>query len=177
MSGLEVELLGILSNELSFVLRLSFLETEITSDYEALDNIRAELYFFGEEPIRYSLRENIKGNKLAKSPEFNANFGLMYEKILSNGKLLTATAELIHRGDFQQRVFNNPFVDYVDEYTIYNLSLNYEFSERIGINLMALNISDEDGVNSSMTDVFGVAGTGIELIPPRQIMGRLSYNF
>ena len=177
MSGLEVEFLGILSNELSFDLRLSFLDTEITSDYEALDNIRAELYFFGEEPIRYSLRENIKGNKLAKSPEFNANFGLMYEKILSNGKLLRATAELIHRGDFQQRVFNNPFVDYVDEYTIYNLSLNYEFSERIGINLIALNISDEDGVNSSMTDVFGVAGTGIELIPPRQIMGRLSYNF
>jgi len=177
MSGLEVEFLGILSNELSFDLRLSFLDTEITSDYEALDNIRAELYFFGEEPIRYSLRENIKGNKLAKSPEFNANFGLMYEKILSNGKLLTATAELIHRGDFQQRVFNNPIVDYVDEYTIYNLSLNYEFSDRIGINLIALNISDEDGVNSSMTDVFGVAGTGIELIPPRQIMGRLSYNF
>ena len=177
MSGLEVEFLGILSNELSFDLRLSFLDTEITSDYEALDNIRAELYFFGEEPIRYSLRENIKGNKLAKSPEFNANFGLMYEKILSNGKLLTATAELIHRGDFQQRVFNNPVVDYVDEYTIYNLSLNYEFSDRIGINLIALNISDEDGVNSSMTDVFGVAGTGIELIPPRQIMGRLSYNF
>ncbi len=177
MSGLEVEFLGILSNELSFDLRLSFLDTEITSDYEALDNIRAELYFFGEEPIRYSLRENIKGNKLAKSPEFNANFGLMYEKILSNGKLLTATAELIHRGDFQQRVFNNPVVDYVDEYTIYNLSLNYEFSDRIGINLIALNVSDEDGINSSMTDVFGVAGTGIELIPPRQIMGRLSYNF
>ena len=177
MSGLEVEFLGILSNELSFDLRLSFLDTEITSDYEALDNIRAELFFFGEEPIRYSLRENIKGNKLAKSPEFNANFGLMYEKILSNGKLLTATAELIHRGDFQQRVFNNPVVDYVDEYTIYNLSLNYEFSDRIGMNLIALNISDEDGVNSSMTDVFGVAGTGIELIPPRQIMGRLSYNF
>jgi len=177
MSGLEVEFLGILSNEISFDLRLSFLDTEITSDYEALDNIRAELYFFGEEPIRYSLRENIKGNKLAKSPEFNANFGLMYEKILSNGKPLRATAELIHRGDFQQRVFNNPFVDYVDEYTIYNLSLNYEFSERIGINLIALNISDEDGINSSMTDVFGVAGTGIELIPPRQIMGRLSYNF
>ena len=177
MSGLEVEFLGILSNEFSFDLRLSFLDTEITSDYEALDNIRAELYFFGEEPIRYSLRENIKGNKLAKSPEFNANFGLMYEKILSSGKLLTATAEVVHRGDFQQRVFNNPFVDNVEDYTIYNLSLSYELSEQIGLNIIALNISDEDGMNSSMTDVFGVAGTGIELIPPRQIMGRLSYNF
>jgi len=28
-----------------------------------------------------------------------------------------------------------------------------------------------------MTDVFGVAGTGIELIPPRQFMGRVSYEF
>ena len=177
MSGLEVEFLGILSNEFSFDLRLSFLDTEITSDYEALDNIRAELYFFGEEPIRYSLRENIKGNKLAKSPEFNANFGLMYEKILSSGKLLTATAEVVHRGDFQQRVFNNPFVDNVEDYTIYNLSLSYELSEQIGLNIIALNISDEDGMNSSMTDVFGVAGTGIEYIPPRQYMGRLSYSF
>ena len=177
MSGLEIEFLGIISNEFSFDLRLSFLETEITSEYEALDNIRAELYFFGEEPIRYTLRESIKGNKLAKSPEFNANFGLMYQKVLSSGKLLKATAEVVHRGDFQQRVFNNPFVDAVDEYTIYNLSLSYEISDKIGLDLIALNISDEDGVNSSMTDVFGVAGTGIELIPPRQFMGRLSYNF
>ena len=177
MSGLEIEFLGIISNEFSFDLRLSFLETEITSEYEALDNIRAELYFFGEEPIRYTLRESIKGNKLAKSPEFNANFGLMYEKVLSSGKLLKATAEVVHRGDFQQRVFNNPFVDAVDEYTIYNLSLSYEISDKIGLDIIALNVSDEDGVNSSMTDVFGVAGTGIELIPPRQFMGRLSYNF
>ena len=37
--------------------------------------------------------------------------------------------------------------------------------------------ADEDGMNSAMTDVFGVAGTGIELIPPRQVMGRVSYEF
>ena len=84
---------------------------------------------------------------------------------------------MVHRGDFQQRVFNNPFVDNVEDYTIYNLSLSYELSEQIGLNIIALNISDEDGMKSSMTDVFGVAGTGIELIPPRQIMGRISYNF
>ena len=43
--------------------------------------------------------------------------------------------------------------------------------------LIALNITDKDGMNSSMTDVFGVAGTGIELIPPRQIMARIGYTF
>ena len=41
MSGLEVELIGLISESLSFDLRLSFLETEITSDYQALDNVRA----------------------------------------------------------------------------------------------------------------------------------------
>jgi hypothetical protein len=28
-----------------------------------------------------------------------------------------------------------------------------------------------------MTDVFGVASTGLELIPPRQFMTRISYKF
>ena len=42
---------------------------------------------------------------------------------------------------------------------------------------MLLNMTDEDGVNSSMTDVFGIAATGIELIPPRQIMTRISLDF
>ena len=42
---------------------------------------------------------------------------------------------------------------------------------------MLLNAGDEDGMNSSMTDVFGVAATGQEFIPPRQFMTRLSYDF
>ena len=49
--------------------------------------------------------------------------------------------------------------------------------ENIDLDLIALNVTDKDGMNSSMTDVFGVAGTGIELIPPRQIMARIGYTF
>ena len=40
-----------------------------------------------------------------------------------------------------------------------------------------LNASDKDGVNSAMTDVFGVAGTGIELIPPRQFILRVRKSY
>ena len=97
MSGVELELIGILSDSLSMDLRISTLDTEITADYEALDNIKSELYFFGEEPQRYALRENIKGNRLAKSPEFTANFGLQYNGELKSGIPLRATAEVIHR--------------------------------------------------------------------------------
>ena len=177
MSGVELELIGILSDSLSMDLRISTLDTEITADYEALDNIKSELYFFGEEPQRYALRENIKGNKLAKSPEFTANLGLQYNGELKSGVPLRATAEVIHRGDFQQRVFNSPFVDQVDSYTIVNLTTSIEISDTSGVDFMILNASDKDGVNSAMTDVFGVAGTGIELIPPRQFIFRVRKNY
>ena len=177
MSGVELELIGILSDSLSMDLRISTLDTEITADYEALDNIKSEFYFFGEEPQRYALRENIKGNRLAKSPEFTANLGLQYNGELKSGVPLRATAEVIHRGDFQQRVFNSPFVDQVDSYTIVNLTTSIEISDTSGVDFMILNASDKDGVNSAMTDVFGVAGTGIELIPPRQFIFRVRKNY
>ena len=177
MSGIELELIGIISDTLSMDLRISTLDTEITSDYEALDNIKSELYFFGEEPERYALRENIKGNKLAKSPEFTANFGLQYNGVSKAGLPIKSTFELIHRGDFQQRVFNSPFVDQVDSYTIVNLTYSTETSDSTGVDFMILNAFDKDGVNSAMTDVFGVAGTGIELIPPRQFILRVRKNF
>ena len=177
MKGVELELIGLVSESLSFDLRVAYLDTEITSSYEALDNLQAELYFFGEEPIRYSLRENLQGNELAKSPELTANFGVEYVTDTSYG-LLTTTAELIYRGDFQQRVFNNPFVDQVDSYSVVNFTASLDLiGDEWGIDLMLLNAGDKDGMNSSMTDVFGVAGTGIEYIPPRQIMGRVSYKF
>ena len=177
MSGLELELIGILSDSLSMDLRVSFLDTEITSDYEALDNIKSELYFFGEEPERYAQRENIAGNQLAKSPEFTSNFGIKYDGETKSGIPLRSTLEVVHRGDFQQRVFNNPFVDAVDSYTIVNLTTSLEINEDTGVDFMILNAADEDGVNSAMTDVFGVAGTGIELIPPRQLIFRIRKNY
>ena len=177
MSGVELELIGIISDTLSMDLRISTLDTEITSDYEALDNIKSELYFFGEEPERYALRENIKGNKLAKSPEFTANFGLQYNGVSKAGLPVKSTFELIHRGDFQQRVFNSPYVDQVDSYTIVNLTYSTETSDSTGVDFMILNAFDKDGVNSAMTDVFGVAGTGIELIPPRQFILRVRKSF
>ena len=52
-----------------------------------------------------------------------------------------------------------------------------DFQNNFGLDVLLLNITDEDGINSSMTDVFGVAATGVELIPPRQIMTRISYDF
>ena len=178
MSGLEVEFKGLLTDALVLDFNLSLLDSEVTSDYMVLDNVDAYQYFFGQEDLRYGLRENVKGNELAKSPEFSADISLKYETVLASGSPFTGIVQYIRRGDFQQRVSNNSIVDAIDSYDLLNLTATIDFAdENWGLDLKILNATDEDGVNSSMTDVFGVAATGLELIPPRQFMIRLRMSY
>ena len=119
----------------------------------------------------------MNGNDLAKTPDFMADATMTYETYLDSGNTLTAILQFVRMGEFMQRVSNNPGVDIVPEYQIFNLSVGLDFQNDLGLDIILLNATDENGVNSSMTDVFGVAATGIELIPPRQMMARISYDF
>ena len=177
MSGLELELTALISDNLTFDMNLGFIDSEVSADYEVLDNVLAFGYFFGQEDIRYSLRENVKGNELAKTPDFTADATLTYETVLSSGNNLTTIFQYIKRSEFMQRVSNNPVVDEVPGYSIFNVTVGLDFNNNFSIDFMLLNAADKAGMNSSMTDVFGVAATGQEFIPPRQFMTRLSYNF
>ena len=178
MSGVEIEFTGILSDSLTLDVNLAFIDSEVTSDYMVLDNVDAFQYSAeGEELIRYGLRENVKGNKLAKTPESTADISLIYSKDLPSGNILNTALQFVKRGEFEQRVSNNPAVDFVDSYNIVNLTIGIDYANDWSLDFMLLNMTDEDGVNSSMTDVFGIAATGIELIPPRQIMTRISLDF
>jgi iron complex outermembrane receptor protein len=38
-------------------MNLSFLDSEVTSDYMVLDNVDAYQYFFGQEDLRYGLKK------------------------------------------------------------------------------------------------------------------------
>ena len=177
MSGVELEFTALISDSLTFDMNLGFLDTDVTSDYDVLDNVDAYQYFFGEEDLRYGLRENVKGNQLAKTPDFTADVTFTYETVLPSGNELISVFQFVRRGEFMQRVSNNPIVDRVPYYQIFNLTVGVDFKNNMDLDFLLLNITDEDGINSSMTDVFGVAATGIELIPPRQFMTRISYDF
>ncbi len=178
MSGYEIEFTALISDSLTFDINLGFVDSEVSSSYEVLDNVDAFQYSTeGEELIRYGLREDVKGNMLAKTPEFTADATLTYEGELASGNPINVILQFIRRGEFMQRVSNNPFVDTVPEYQIFNLTVGVDFPNNMDLDFLLLNATDENGINSSMTDVFGVAATGIELIPPRQVMTRLSYNF
>ena len=177
MSGVEIEFTALATDSITFDMNLGFIDSKVSSDYEVLDNVLAFQYFFGEESLRYDLRENVNGNELAKTPDFTADISMTYETELSSGNSLTSVFQFVKRGEFMQRVNNNPSVDIVPSYRVFNISVGIDFKNDLSLDFILMNVDDEDGVNSAMTDVFGVAGTGIEYIPPRQMMTRLSYNF
>ncbi len=177
MSGVEIEFTALPTDSITFDMNLGFIDSEVSSNYEVLDNVLAFQYFFGQESLRYGLRENVNGNELAKTPDFTADISMTYETELSSGNSLTSVFQFVKRGEFMQRGNNNPSVDVVPSYKIFNISVGIDFKNDLSLDFILMNLDDEDGVNSAMTDVFGVAGTGIEYIPPRQIMTRLSYKF
>jgi iron complex outermembrane receptor protein len=177
MSGVEIEFTALATDNITFDMNLGFINSEVSSDFEVLDNVLAFQYFFGEESLRYDLRENVNGNELAKTPDFTADISMTYETELSSGNSLTSIFQYVKRGEFMQRVNNNPSVDVVPDYQIFNISVGIDFKNDLSLDFIFLNAADEDGINSAMTDVFGVAATGLEYIPPRQIMTRISYDF
>ena len=177
MSGVEIEFTALATDNITFDMNLGFINSEVSSDFEVLDNVLAFQYFFGEESLRYDLRENVNGNELAKTPDFTADISMTYETVLSSGNSITSVFQFIKRGEFMQRVNNNPSVDVVPDYQIFNISVGIDFKNDLSLDFILLNAADEDGINSAMTDVFGVAATGLEYIPPRQMMTRISYDF
>ncbi len=189
--GLEMEFTALIGDKLSLDAKLGFSESEVSEDYLALDNrLLIEEVFLadGVTPAKEEIHgadrdvagflQNLNGSELAKTPGVTGDITLAYDDQLASGGFIGASVQYTYRGEFQQRVFNNPEVDDVDAYDIVNLRVSYDSESAIwGVDLMALNVFDEDGINSSMTDVFGVNETGYQYVPPRQYTARVRYNF
>ena len=86
--------------------------------------------------------------------------------------------QFTYRGKFNQRIFNNPTTDKVPSYETVSSVFSFDaLSEKWGLDLLAINIFNKDGINARFTDVFGVGSTSDELIAPRQIIGRVRVYF
>ena len=177
VQGLELEFTASLSDSWTIDANFAYLDSEITSSFEYLDNAKSQRYSFGNESDRYDLREDVKGKELAKTPEITADISLIYSTQLASGDVLNSSLQVVKRDKFFQRIVNNPVQDVVEGYEVFNISAGVDYVSGWGFDIMVTNVGDEDGMNSAMTDVFGVGATGIEYIPPRQIMTRLSYDF
>ena len=189
--GAELELSAFLSDDVILDLRMSWLDTEITADHLALDNVESEnatnallgqgigLFSNDVQIARAGRIQNVRGNELAKTPSFTGNVALNWADDLSWGEL-KGTIQYTYRGGFKHRIFNNNTTDVVPNYDVLDVMLGFYpagAQNNLRFELIGKNLFDKDGINARFTDVFGVGATGDELIAPRQIMLRIGAEF
>ena len=189
--GAELELSTFLSDDVILDLRMSWLDTEITADHLALDNVESEsatnallaqgigLFSNDVQIARAGRIQNVRGNELAKTPSFTGNVALNWTDDLSWGEL-KGTIQYTYRGGFKHRIFNNNTTDVVPNYDVLDVMLGFYpagAQNNLRFELIGKNLFDKDGINARFTDVFGVGATGDELIAPRQIMLRIGAEF
>jgi iron complex outermembrane receptor protein len=188
--GAEVELSAFLSESLVLDVRLSWLDTEITGDHLALDNVQSEaagnaligqgFNLFSDEIqiARSAAVQNVNGNELAKTPEFTGNIALNWSTELAAWGELNSSLQYTYRGEFKHRIFNNDATDIVPSYKVIDLVVGLRPEGKDWrVELIGKNLTDEAGINARFTDVFGVGATGDELIGPRQVMARFAMDF
>ena len=189
--GAELELLAFITESFTVDARLAWLETEISESHLALDNVRSDeatnallphcnfnIFCDDIQRARAEAVTDVKGNELAKTPNFTADITLRYSGRLGDLADFEGSVQYLYRDGFQHRIFNNPKTDDVPSYDIVNLMLTIRPDAWPWyIDLMGMNLADEDGINARFTDVFGVGSTGDELIAPRQYMVRLGLEF
>lgn len=171
---------------------LSLLHGEFNSDYLALDPVNAATaqnaagfpgtgLFFGNfyaaSLAREAARVNIRGNSVPKLPTVQGTASLRYTNRVGPGEL-TAKAQMIYRGKYDYRLFNNGVTDQTPDYAQVNLFASYA-PENTGLTLSitATNLFDTAGVNSRFSDPYGSAQTFTTYVPPRQVFGSVAYRF
>ena len=104
--------------------------------------------------------------------------GVTHRLELGSLGTLKSHGELIYRGKFQYRIFNDGARDVVPSYT--QVNANFAFTPRDTnwtIGLTVSNIFDKAGVASRYSNPFGSFTTSDMYIPPRQIIGSMKYEF
>jgi iron complex outermembrane receptor protein len=120
---------------------------------------------------------NVSGNMPAKMPNILASIAIQYDFDVPYG-VLTPRVEYIYRGDFWQRIFNQPLVDHVPSYDLVNLNLEYIPTDtNWKIDFTVTNVTNSAGINSHYTDPYGTFTTSNQYIPPRQFLGMVSYKW
>ena len=120
---------------------------------------------------------DIGGNAPPKTPDFAGSINVSYALPALAGTL-TPRAEYVYRGALWSRVFDEPGLDRVKAYGVWNLNLDYAPDDgNYTLSLAATNIANTAGVNSRYTDPYGTFQTSQQYIPPRQIVGTVGYTF
>ena len=175
---------------LTFDGNVTYLDGELIGDYITLDPSRAHqatldaaaLGFGPFDAYTINLRatqvRNTNGNKPPKLPKWQGTIGATHTLQLGSFGSLRTHAEVIYRGKFQYRIFNDGARDIVPHYTQVNANITLKpANSRFTLALTATNLLDEDGIASRYSNPFGSFTTSDMYIPPRQVIGSIKYEF
>ncbi len=189
--GFELESSWLATPSWRFDASFSLLHGEFDEDYYALDPASASqaqiaagypswLYwvnFADAVAARAAASQNINGNTVPKIPRFQGNLSATYTTDFASG-LFTAKAELLHRGSYQYRLYNNADDDKVPSYNQVNLFFSFApAASHWDYSLTVTNLQDRDGVNSRFSDPYGSAQVTETYIAPRQYIFSVQYSF
>lgn len=170
---------------------LSLLHGTFNKDYYALDPVNASkaqnaagypdyLFwsnFYAAALAREAARANINGNNVPKLPKVQGTFAMTYTNKVGPGELM-AKAQVIYRGEYQYRLFNDSAFDKTPDYAQVNLFLKYTpDNSNVWVSFTATNLFDTAGVNSRFSDPYGSAQTYDTYIAPRQVFGTIGLKF
>jgi len=134
---------------------------------------------------REAAAEDIYGKTIPKLPSVTA--GLVLSKTVQFGaeQTLVSSVAAVYRGGFEARVFNEPVIDSVPSYAMFNLNFRYfKSGSPWQFELAFDNVTDKAGVAARFVDAFGTAtdadGRGVvtdQYIPPRQVIASVHYKF
>ena len=188
--GAEFESSIELTSSLQLDGNVTYLDGKLVGDYYTLDPSlahqatldAAELGYGPFDAYTINLRaqqvRNTNGNRPPKIPTWQGGIGLTHTLDLSDSSSLRSHVELLYRGKFQYRIFNDGARDVVPAYTLVNANFTYEPSDtRWSFGLTITNLFDNDAIASRYSNPFGSFTTSDMYVPPRQVIGSVKYAF
>lgn len=141
INGAEIEVWSNLNEHWSITTGITLLDSEY-KDFVNFDGFHTELGF-----------QQLKGNRLNRTPETSVNLGVEYTSLLGNGGSLTLRADAAYRSRMYFREFNTR-EDSQKAYTIVNLNVVWESADgNWKGRLFAKNLTDEEYKQNLTGDV------------------------
>jgi iron complex outermembrane receptor protein len=120
--------------------------------------------------------QNVRGNKVPKIPQEQANVSATYEQPIGQGTA-TLRGEMSYRSAYDYLLFNAP-TGKVPARTIFNLYAAYQPNEGPWkVSLTVTNLTNKKYLASKFADPYGSFANSVQVGAPRQIFGTVAFKF
>lgn len=127
---------------------------------------------------RLAAFQDVYGNKVGRAPPFSTTVSLSKTSEIGLAGTLDAFVQLNYRSPFWFRVYNNPVTDRLPAQFV--MSADVKFQSKTGpwyVELQVTNLTGSHDVAARYAENFGVGAVFDSLVPPRQFVGRVGFNF